>query len=192
MPAPRPSSHPAPPRLLPPPRLPPSQLLGRTRPLLLPTDVGQYDAFQYVAAAGSRQVRCPRHTGVPSTVLPCTLAGNGPTHSLGAAVFSVPLMSLLLLLTPLCSPRSLSLRCGAWRVALRLSPTPLPHSRLPLPCPQVWRVEGGGFVVRPVLGSGVAGSRDCEERALRTAVSFLGDEVRPLSSPSSSPLSRPA
>jgi hypothetical protein len=50
---------------LPPPHLPLSQLLGRTRPLLLPTDVGQYDAFQYVAAAGSRQVCYLRHTGVP-------------------------------------------------------------------------------------------------------------------------------
>jgi hypothetical protein len=120
------------------------------------------------------------------------MAGNGHMHGRRADVFSMPLIYRLLLSTPLCSHRSLSLRCGAWRAASRLSLTPLPHSRLPLPCPQVWRVEGGGFVVRPVLGSGVAGSRDCEERALRTAVSFLGDEVRPLSSPTSSPLSRPA
>jgi hypothetical protein len=33
-----------------------SQLLGRTRPMLIPTDVSISDAFLYVSAAGSRQV----------------------------------------------------------------------------------------------------------------------------------------
>jgi hypothetical protein len=139
---PRPSRHPVPPRRLP-PRLPLSQLLGRTRPLLLPTDVGQYDAFQYVAAAGSRQVRYPRHTGASPSVPPW--------------LATVPRTAVAL---P-CYPCLSSPDCSSCFVVY-CSP-PLRRS-----LSQVWRVEG----------SGVAGSRDCEERALRTAVSFLGDEVR--------------
>jgi hypothetical protein len=42
---------------------------------------------------------------------------------------------------------------------------------------QVWRVEGGGIVVRPVFGSGMFGTIDCEQRAIRIVVNFLGDQV---------------
>ena len=41
---------------------------------------------------------------------------------------------------------------------------------------QVWRVEGGGFSMRPVLGSGLAGQRDVLE--VQDANSFLSDGMR--------------
>ena len=77
------------------------QLLGRTRPLINPTDVGISDAFFYVGAPGSRQV---------------------------------------------------------------------------------WRVEGGGFTLRPVFGSGLVGRRNTRETAAKvsfaSAGAFLSDTLR--------------
>jgi hypothetical protein len=71
-----------------------SQLIGRTRPLLIPTDVAISDAFVYISAAGSRQI---------------------------------------------------------------------------------WRVSDGGFTARPVYGSGMLGSEDCQASA---TTSFLSDTLR--------------